>query len=571
MAELDENDEYTHYLKSFKNVHFEDKLKKLSRKYKGQKILLYGNGIYFDAISDSYDLNQFFDIIGVSDKRYGTENIPFYKGFKTYKPEEIKSTGVDVVIITTICPKGIISFFRSFDILDKKTKLDLITTEIPKTHEIFNKICNSFKYLFLTANMQKTLKYFRTCNSVEINSKCNYLQVLKRIRNYPPERKIRVTFICEENSKWGYQSVYDELKKDNKFEILPVICLPIITKNREQYTQKENIDFFNSLGIEAIDGYNAQTGSYINLRDLNPDIVFYQQHWYSNTIMPPEEVSQYALTGVVSYGFTSVNDKIWGMDTPINFCGNLWQMFAESKYHKSFYETASKLKNKDILTVTGYPKLDYYKTPVNPVFEEIWKDKNITKKHRIIWAPHHSIEKYGFGMSNFKQQAVPFLEYAMSHPDYHFLVKPHPALKYKCQLDNFMTPEEYDNYMAQWNNLPNAVVYDRGNYFDIFKTSDVLVTDSSSFLGEYYVSGKPILFFESTTRVPFNEFGINLKKGFYTPKSLEDMDKILTELLINKNDYLKTLRMEIMKKEIYLPPEGIGKKICNTIREQINC
>ena len=84
-----------------------------------------------------------------------------------------------------------------------------------------------------------------------------------------------------------------------------------------------------------------------------------------------------------------------------------------------------------------------------------------------------------------------FLELAKKHPEYSFVVKPHPALRYKCISEKFLTEQEYDDYIAQWNSLENATVYTDGNYFDIFKTSDVLITDSSSFLAEYFYSGKP--------------------------------------------------------------------------------
>ena len=172
-------------------------------------------------------------------------------------------------------------------------------------------------------------------------------------------------------------------------------------------------------------------------------------------------------------------------------------------------------------------------------------------------------------MSNFKEQYLYFLELAKKHPEYSFVVKPHPSLRYKCITEKFLTAREYDDYMDEWNSLNNAAVYTDGNYFDIFKTSDVLITDSSSFLAEYFYSGKPIIFFESQNRAGFNEFGLKIRKGFYKPQRTEDTEDLLYTLLIKKEDNLKALREKIIKKEFYYPEIGVGKNIVNYLKKQL--
>jgi len=48
-----------------------------------------------------------------------------------------------------------------------------------------------------------------------------------------------------------------------------------------------------------------------------------------------------------------------------------------------------------------------------------------------------------------------------------------------------MTLNEVESYYAEWHNLSNGFVYDEGDYFNIFKSSDALITDCGSFLAEY--------------------------------------------------------------------------------------
>ena len=152
-------------------------------------------------------------------------------------------------------------------------------------------------------------------------------------------------------------------------------------------------------------------------------------------------------------------------------------------------------------------------------------------------------------MSLFKEQYKYFLDFAKKHTEYSFVVKPHPLLRFKCAQESFLSDEDYDNYMSEWNSLTNASVYTEGNYFDIFKTSDILLTDSSSFLAEYFYSGKPIIFFDNKNRAGFNEFGLKLKKGFYIPSTTEEIEDLLEKLLIKKQDDLKEIRKKIIDKE----------------------
>ena len=564
----EELNEYTNYLK---RIRFDDKLAILSKKYKGKKILIYGNGVLFDAICRNYDIGKYLDICAVSDLRYEKNPKDEYLGFKAAAPSCIKKTDAEIVLVTTVNTTEIKNFLIKNSLIKKGVKIEPFIQKglIDKIENIKSKFHSAIYYLQKTKNIVNCIKYLIFLSAAEYKSKNNYLNVIENLRNNK-NKKIRVAFLCEENPKWGYQSIYDSMKNDDNFEILPIINHPIITYRRQEFLQNENIKFFQSLGIDAIDGFDYEKNQYKPIKDFNPDIVFYQQPWYIKPFNLPESISEYALTCIISYGFTSINVKSWGSEDIRKNSGNMWKMFAESDYHNKFYQKAAQLKNKDILITKGYPKLDFYNNPIDAKYEKLWKDEGKKDTHRIIWAPHHSIEKYGFEMSNFKEQYLYFLNLAKKHPEYSFVVKPHPSLRYKCISEKFMTAEEYDAYIEEWNSLSNASVYTDGNYFDIFKTSDVLITDSSSFLAEYFYSGKPIIFFESRNRAGFNKFGLKLKKGFYIPQKTEETESLLNKLLIEKQDPLKNLREQIIKKEFYYPKNGVGKDIVEYIKKELN-
>lgn len=563
------NQEFIDNTNKLKEINFSKKLEYLAKKYKDKEILIYGNGILFEAICKNYDIKKYLNIVNVSDVRYEKNEIDYFLNFKTIKPSELKKSSAKIILIATANPKEIKKFLLKNKLVGKNTIIaPLLQNTIDDKVLKFQKKCILFKqYCILNNNILKAAKYFFNLNEIEFQSKINYLKTIKKLKQ--EKRKIKVAFLCEENAKWGYQSVWEEFKKDENFEVLPIINLPILTYSRQEFTQEKNEKFFDMFNMESLDGFNQEKNEYKSLEEMRPDIIFYQQPWYIIQSQLPQIVSKYALCTIVSYGLTSINANSWGSQDTREKMGNFWKMFCESKYHEKFYKKAALLKNKDITYAIGYPKLDFYLSDIDENFENLWKDKAHSHP-RIIWAPHYSIDNYGLSMSNFKEQYKFFLDFAKNHKEYHFIFKPHPMLKHKCIEEKFMSEEEFEKYINEWNCLENAVVYDKGNYFDIFKSSDVLITDCSSFLAEYFYSGKPIIFFDNNNRAEFNSFGKKLKKHFYIPKKLNDLESLLYKLLILKDDTNFSKRQKIIQDRYYYPNLGIGKRIVEYIKKELD-
>ena len=327
------------YTKFLKNIDFEKKLKHLSQKYKNKRVLVYGNGLFSDVIFQNYDLNKYFNICSTSDIMYEQNNTQNYMGVKTCKPSEIKSVNPDVIFITTINPREIRIFFKENKLVPLHTRIrPLVQYSFEDKIKKIQEKTRVFKnYLKASKDIFKSLKYFIFLNETEYQTKLNYYNVIEKLKK-EKNRKIRVAFLCEENPKWGYQSIYDEMKKDDNFEVLPIINLPIIARWRLEFWQEKNKKFFDSLNIDSIDGYDRENFVYKSLEEMKPDIVFYQQPWFVIHPQLPQVVSKYALTCIVSYGFTSISVQSWGTTFVREVYDNMWRMFAESDFHNNFYQ-----------------------------------------------------------------------------------------------------------------------------------------------------------------------------------------------------------------------------------------
>ncbi len=86
------------YLEEF---NFKKHLEKLNKKLKGKSVVLYGAGVFLEAINKYYDLSK-LNIIGISDKRFDEhgENETFL-GYKVYSIEEIKNLNPDYILVAT--------------------------------------------------------------------------------------------------------------------------------------------------------------------------------------------------------------------------------------------------------------------------------------------------------------------------------------------------------------------------------------------------------------------------------------------------------------------------------------
>ena len=138
-------------------------------------------------------------------------------------------------------------------------------------------------------NLINTIKY-KYCTK-------NYKNILQKLRNEIKTRPLKVIFLVRENQKWTYKSLYEQFEKSEHFE--PLVLVSILTlahkgKDKTRNNLDENYKFFKSQGLNV--DYAYKNGKYINLKEFNPDIVFYDQQWDLPTIHKPHRVSDFALT-----------------------------------------------------------------------------------------------------------------------------------------------------------------------------------------------------------------------------------------------------------------------------------
>ena len=129
-----------------------------------------------------------------------------------------------------------------------------------------------------------------------------------------------------------------------------------------------------------------------------------------------------------------------------------------------------------------------------------------------------------------------------------------------------MTEAELDEYYAQWAKV--GLVYTTGDYFDIFKDSDAMITDCSSFCTEYFFTGKPLLHMISENSRPHSALNRLVNKNHYSIFNQATLEKYLDEILVKKNDFLKDVRLKALK-DIFPNSPDSAKNIIKYIKEEL--
>lgn len=80
---------------------FAKNLKKLKRKLKKKSVVIYGAGVFFQAIKKHFDISD-INIIGISDRRFeGHKEDEEFLGYKAYAPSELRELNPDYVLVAT--------------------------------------------------------------------------------------------------------------------------------------------------------------------------------------------------------------------------------------------------------------------------------------------------------------------------------------------------------------------------------------------------------------------------------------------------------------------------------------
>ena len=348
------NEEYLSYVDYLKSINFEEKLKILKEKYKDRKVVLFGTGVFLDAILDTYNITEYLNVIGISDKRINEDKPSGYKGFNVYKPLALRALNFSIILDTNILFEDTKKFLQKNYYVKKSIIIEKII-QIPlkeKLELLKNKIYAVFKFLIASKNIFKTIKYSLICTTEEITSKTNYIRKLREIKTN--KKPIRTVFICSDVQHTEFVGLYNLLYFDKDFKVFPIIITPdnlLDVEDIDEEKMKKELQIFEDFNTKVIDGIERDTKELACLHAFKPDLIFYQKPIYIKDDFNPAKMSKQALTFSIEYeikqaDFTAIGSKYFRKQV-----SNLWKVFVNNEDDKNLYSEYTDTQNKNIVKV----------------------------------------------------------------------------------------------------------------------------------------------------------------------------------------------------------------------------
>lgn len=412
-------------------------------------------------------------------------------------------------------------------------------------HIFFNS--EELKSYFYDKKVSQNLKYIEK-NKPKVISKLR-----KKLEN---NEKIKVVFYVYDETKWKCQPLYDCFDSDERFDV-QILVTKSAAKNVDNPTYQSvndiirTYEFFKNKKLNVEYAYDIKKLKYIPFKRFNPDIIIYQHPWYVERTQGPVVCSNFAFTAYVPYYFPL---EVGNVDNKIDY------YLRFHKYVERYYAFDESIelkckKNMDNggvnVKAAGYPHLDYFIK--NPQSEGEY----------IIYAPHWTVGGIGLAYSSFDWSGKFILEYAKNHPETKWVFKPHPLLR-KALIDTkIMTENEAEQYYKDWETV--GIRYEGGDYLEWFNKSKMMVTDSCTFLGEYFVTEKPLIILMSETS-PFKSLEHPILETYYCARNTDELENLLET--IPQNDYMKGKRLDALNR-LGLKNNNASENILNDIIEQI--
>lgn len=379
------------------------------------------------------------------------------------------------------------------------------------------------------------------------------------------KERINVLFLCHRPAVWGsMKSIYENLCQDERFRVT-IVTIPQI--NAEGRCEKEvGNDFFQ--GEHIIQGYDYEKKKFLDLKKLEPDYFFYQQPYNTNYI--PEYrsniISKYAKVCYLAY-FTYMDNLT--KENPYDECYPLDFLRDVSFYFAQYSSEATYLQNrlrdnwvfKPRIEITGYPKYDNLER-YRDQDSTVWKHKEWEGHFRIVWTPRWTTNENCCHFFLYKDR---MLELCRKYPEIELVFRPHPQSWIEWEHTGEFSKENAQEYKKQYKILDNASIDETPEYLGTFYHSNCLITDTSSLIPEYLLTGNPVIYCYSEKSTNKFEKGKGFSNAMYWVENWGELVEVLNKLKIGE-DPLKKARQEIIK-TYYIPEKSAGNKIADLIKE----
>lgn len=353
---------------------------------------------------------------------------------------------------------------------------------------------------------------------------------------------IHVVFLCHMPSAWStYDALVRRLMEDKTRFRITLLASPYhhSTFGDDLYHDEGMAALFRSLGLPFLHARDPKSGEWIDLRSLKPDFFFYQtpyDEFYPASFRSDYVASFAAVCYAPYYGDNLVPDN----PAPYHpsFFSNVTFWFAphqqEPEAFYSFHPDQESLVRPHVRMV-GLTRVQSWERwnfehpkPTSPF------------KLTMLWTPRWN---KGQGLCSFFDLREPLMRFTENHPEFKLILRPHPLMFQTMRQTRDMKEEDFVELEKWFADRDNAELDIGGDFWPSVQKADVLLSDTSSMIVNYAITGKPVIHtvFRNEKTTPVGE---ELDRGFYKARTVEETRGQI-EMLLEGRDALLKIRSEI--------------------------
>ena len=356
---------------------------------------------------------------------------------------------------------------------------------------------------------------------------------------------VNVVFLIQYLVNWGKsEQLYRIMEADERFNPV-LLCIPYNLDVPDN--ENETFIWFGTRGYNCI---NASLGGnhWYDLKGLYPEYVFYARPY--NAVIPEvyssHIVSAYAKVCSYMYGYLLADEDIRNCINRdfYDYCYTYYACSADdnkyfvAKKHSAFQRSV----------YLGYPGLSRFAGSEENKTTSWGSWTTEHTKFRVLWTPRWSTDER-VGGSNFFKYKEAFLSYTGKNEDVEFMIRPHPLTFVNFIKTGEMTEQEVKDFKILCETMENLSLDEDFDYVETFLNTDVLISDYSAIMAEFFATGKPVIYCDANSKYnqDYTESAKVILEGTYIAKNFEDIEKYI-EMLRSGIDPLKENRIQAKEK-----------------------
>lgn len=380
-------------------------------------------------------------------------------------------------------------------------------------------------------------------------------------------KKIRVVFICHRPAVWGsLDNLFNEFRLRPEFAVTIVavpnkVQDPSLGFNHENYQTEGAEAFFSNFPCNVVNGYNYESGEWFDIKKLKPDYVFFQQPY---DVFRPEElksrrVSKFSKICYIHYACNFIGGGVFEETYPADFFRNVNFIFSQGNYDQEMIRNYLESKNiSAVPVVTGFPRYD--NTSNWSSRASSWKRINdCSAGKKFLWTPRWTTNEGTCTFFDYKDTLLTYFQRQENKKAF-LLFRPHPQSFQEWAATGEMNVCEQKKFRDTISRSSNIAIDNCADYFGTIAESDALISDASSFIADFFLSGKPIIYCHKKDR--FNDFSRKLSEGFYWARSPDELIYYIEQIQLGI-DPLKSKREKLIKELFYFNNERASVTIAN--------